>query len=292
MTTPRRPEEAAYEFPEIWDADWFERDDHDRVRLLAGLLPADARTLLDVGCGGGLFLTHLQSAHSGRFSRLCGVDRSRAGAASVKERGVVASIDRLPWPDASFDVVSCLEVLEHLPAAIYSRAIQELTRVAGRYLLVSVPYRQDLVAMHCRCPECLTSFHPDYHMRSFHEETLQTLFTAHGFQTTGVHYLGAQVERYDHAFRNRLRAFLRGRSERPLEPSFPAYAICPACGFHDRAALLDELQRRRSRSFQARLPEAVAPGRLRSLLKDRLPTRVSYRWIAAVFERFRPAGPS
>lgn len=282
-------EEAAYEFPEIWDADWFDRDDHGRVRILADLLPSSARTLLDVGCGGGLFLTHLQSVDAHRFSRLCGVDRSRAGVASVRGRGVVASIDHLPWPDASFDVVSCLEVLEHLPAAIYPHAIRELARVARRYLLVSVPYGQDLVAMQCRCPECLTSFHPDYHMRSFHEETLRTLFTAHGFEATGVHYLGARTERYDHAFRNSLRRLLRGERERPSSSPFPAYAICPACGFHSRHALIEELQRRRSRAAQEAVPEHAAPGRVRSLLRHRLPKRISYRWIAAVFERRSPA---
>ncbi|HKG25565.1 MAG TPA: methyltransferase domain-containing protein, partial [Thermomicrobiales bacterium] len=49
-----------------------------------------------------------------------------------------ASIFDIPYPDRSFDVVGCFEVLEHQrdPAA----ALRELARVADRAVVLSVPH--------------------------------------------------------------------------------------------------------------------------------------------------------
>ncbi len=45
----------------------------------------------------------------------------------------------LPWPDASFDVVSVLETLEHLPPDQVPQAIAELRRVCGGFLYATIP---------------------------------------------------------------------------------------------------------------------------------------------------------
>jgi len=43
----------------------------------------------------------------------------------------------LPFPDASFDLATAIEVLEHVPDP--ERSLAEMARVAARHLLVSVP---------------------------------------------------------------------------------------------------------------------------------------------------------
>ena len=53
--------EMGYEFPELWDEDWFSRDDHDRVRRVSELIPNDTRTMADVGFGNVLFLNFMTS---------------------------------------------------------------------------------------------------------------------------------------------------------------------------------------------------------------------------------------
>src|SRR5712691_2786826 len=83
--------------------------------------------VLDLGCGGGLTTTCLAQ----RGATVVGVDLSRASlhvaSRHVRGRGHPESVflcgraEELPFADASFDVVWCTDVLEHLaglPAAI------------------------------------------------------------------------------------------------------------------------------------------------------------------------------
>ncbi len=53
----------------------------------------------------------------------------------------VADARALDFPDAAFDVVTALEVLEHIPDV--EQAVAELVRVARRWLLLSVPLHED-----------------------------------------------------------------------------------------------------------------------------------------------------
>ena len=60
----------------------------------------------------------------------------------------------LPFPDAAFDMVTCAEVIEHIPSPALERACREMARVARRYVLVGVPYRQDLRHGRTTCAAC------------------------------------------------------------------------------------------------------------------------------------------
>jgi SAM-dependent methyltransferase len=53
---------------------------------------------------------------------------------------VVGSVVDLPFPNRSFDVVGCFEVLEHLPGDLPRRALSELARVARHAVVLSVPH--------------------------------------------------------------------------------------------------------------------------------------------------------
>ncbi len=52
---------------------------------------------------------------------------------------VTASILKMPFNDASFDVVACCEVLEHLPFENFNRALSEVFRVSREFAVLSLP---------------------------------------------------------------------------------------------------------------------------------------------------------
>lgn len=52
---------------------------------------------------------------------------------------IVADATDLPFPDQSFDVVVSLDVLEHIPAPLRTRAIAEMSRVSRRAVILGFP---------------------------------------------------------------------------------------------------------------------------------------------------------
>lgn len=109
--------------------------------LVARIAELAPETFLDAGCGEGFVAERLLRQAPGL--RLTGFDFNPAAVrlAAAKNRDaafVTAGILALPFADASFDVVGCFEVLEHLPDPVL--ALRELARVARRAVVLSVPH--------------------------------------------------------------------------------------------------------------------------------------------------------
>jgi ubiquinone/menaquinone biosynthesis C-methylase UbiE len=65
----------------------------------------------------------------------------------------VASVEHLPVPDKSFDAVTAYEILEHLPFEKFISNLQELQRVAKRYVVIGLPdQRKTLFALQVKLP--------------------------------------------------------------------------------------------------------------------------------------------
>jgi ubiquinone/menaquinone biosynthesis C-methylase UbiE len=114
-------------------------------RVVASV-PAGASTLLDAGCGTGNLLQAIQQRHSALT--LYGLDFSEAmlQRAGTKVREAVLTTGNLnmvlPYPTASFDVVTCINVLYAVAQPEYT--VAELRRVLkpGGTLIVSSPCAQ------------------------------------------------------------------------------------------------------------------------------------------------------
>lgn len=52
---------------------------------------------------------------------------------------IIAVLPDLPYRSKSFEVVLCFQVLEHLPIELFQPCIKEMTRVAQKYLIISLP---------------------------------------------------------------------------------------------------------------------------------------------------------
>lgn len=88
--------------------------------------------VLDVGCGGGYtteFLTRRGAVVSGvdPSEKLVSAARDHATSTGLTIDYTVGKAEKLPYPDSSFDVVTCVDVLEHVDSP--GTAIREIHRV-------------------------------------------------------------------------------------------------------------------------------------------------------------------
>jgi 2-polyprenyl-3-methyl-5-hydroxy-6-metoxy-1,4-benzoquinol methylase len=99
-------------------------------------------SLLDVGCGEGILVHRWAQRLDER--RVVGIDLEEPSIqAGWKEREApnleyrVMRAENLPFAESEFDLVSAIEVLEHVPDPEHTLA--EMARCGRRHLLVSVP---------------------------------------------------------------------------------------------------------------------------------------------------------
>jgi len=126
------------------------------VGTMLRFLPTGIDSVLELGAGsGGALRGYIEERAP---SRVVGLELSRTNMAAILERGaphaaVGGDALELPFVGASFDLVTCFQVIEHLPSV--QTAIDEALRVLRRpgYLVVGIPNHaslltptQDLVA--------------------------------------------------------------------------------------------------------------------------------------------------
>ncbi|MBX3736362.1 MAG: class I SAM-dependent methyltransferase [Candidatus Didemnitutus sp.] len=110
-----------------------------RSRALHRLVPADA-TMLDFGCGHqAMFLRSVQT----KIKRGVGLDYDATPAqpAPNLELRQFRFVDRFDYPDASFNLVTILAVLEHIPLDQVDVLFREFSRILapGGRILVTTP---------------------------------------------------------------------------------------------------------------------------------------------------------
>jgi methyltransferase family protein len=113
---------------------------------------------------------------------------------SVPER-CCGSADQLPFRDGVFDLVLSTEMLEHLPHEIYANVLREISRVAARNILITVPNRENLTEQLAQCGACGYRFHVWGHVRTYSPKSLRGLFP--GFRLQRVSQLGDSLQRYN-----------------------------------------------------------------------------------------------
>ena len=113
-----------------------------RRRILASFLDDICRRvtdrrprILDVGCGTGANLLMLS-----KYGDAEGVDVSEDALAFCRERGLeqvkLGAAEKLPYDDATFDLVTALDVVEHLDDDLAGlREMRRVLRPGGRVLL-------------------------------------------------------------------------------------------------------------------------------------------------------------
>ena len=151
------------------------KDDLPRVQVvlgfLQGIVPAgQCNTLLDVGSGRGVFLFPLLREFPDLEVTSLDILPHRVALHECIHEGGVENLhpilaDICTWdaPDKSFDVVTMLEVMEHIPETL--QVVRNAIRLARNYIIVSVPSKPD------DNPE---------HIHLFSNDDLQRLFLENG----------------------------------------------------------------------------------------------------------------
>ena len=155
-----------------------------RIADLMRLLPLDLDSVLDIGARDG-FISKLLARH---FPKVTALDLEEPRKNDGRIRCVKGDVTSLNFPDDSFDLVFCAEVIEHIPSRTLVRACGELSRVAREYLLIGVPYKQDLRVGRLTCRACGKKNPPWGHLNSFDENGLKELFPE--FKVVGLSFVG------------------------------------------------------------------------------------------------------
>ncbi len=100
-------------------------------RILQGLR-VPGKAILDVGCGGGF----LAEEFAGDGFRVTGIDPSERSVAAARKHAAQSGLDiryevgrgeTMPFPDGSFDLVACCDVLEHVDDL--EKVLREVSRL-------------------------------------------------------------------------------------------------------------------------------------------------------------------
>jgi SAM-dependent methyltransferase len=103
-----------------------------------------AKMVLEIGPGNGWVSMILQSL---------GIKVSTADIDPELHPDYVADIKALPFADDSFDVVCAFEVLEHMPFDSFGANLRELSRVAKKKVILSLPdKRKTLLNLSLKIP--------------------------------------------------------------------------------------------------------------------------------------------
>ncbi|BCR06692.1 hypothetical protein DESUT3_37610 [Desulfuromonas versatilis] len=208
--------------PEVWENNYKNNEiEAQRIRDTISAIPVDTKSILDAGCGNGLFLNSLSEIDKNRFKRLVGIDSSSAALEQVKVEKLQSGLSHMPFNGREFDLVTCLEVLEHLSTNDYKMALSEIDRISNKYIIITVPNRESLIQGLAICPKCHCCFNPWHHVRTFDKDNLSKLFE--NFEMRECMGIGPKVKKI------KLHPIIKGIFLFGFRPAPPNYTVCPQC---------------------------------------------------------------
>lgn len=259
---------------QIWN--WVDSNagNTERFEYTEKLTPSDVKSLLDIGCGHGGFLKLISSKRPGL--RCVGIDNSDGALEYITFEKKKASITDVPYGDGEFDCVCALEVLEHLGPEDFKKARMEMSRLSKKYIIVSVPYKEDILWNMVKCPSCQTMFHYDGHVQNFDEAKMEGLFKDYGFRCVSTERLGWSESFKFH--KTYVSIFYPEQRHKA-----PHYTVCPVCNLEmnpgdagSRLAVAPPPQMNGSKSVV---------GMLKSSIKSLWPKEKKSYWIIALYEK-------
>lgn len=203
--------------PQIWQ----NYDEAQQIRLKAEVIrewiPSGVSSILDIGCGNGIITNLLAQDYD-----VTGVDISLEALQDVQTPKIQASATAIPLESKSFDLVLSSEMIEHLDDDDLQAAVGEMIRLSKRYILISVPNREQLAKSNCKCASCGFVYHAYGHLHSFSTSALRQIFP--GYRLVREMVLGPDEKLWQPTL-------LKIKQKLGAQYFHPnAAVLCPACG--------------------------------------------------------------
>jgi ubiquinone/menaquinone biosynthesis C-methylase UbiE len=174
---PRYAYRYSFEFSRLFQEDWH--------ACMLRLMPADAKRVLDLGCGTGFFLAELEQRRPGAV----GLDISHAMLQVSEQyvpgaRLITADAEKLPFKDGCFDTVFCKGSLHHTRDHV--RFLKNCRRALSQdgVLIMSEPCNDNFVIRFARYVLYRFSPHFDLGDQGFTKNGLIELYERAGFEVT------------------------------------------------------------------------------------------------------------
>lgn len=176
-------------------AEYFARRYGEEIANFLSLVrPLSGLQVLDYGAGPGYLVPHLLC----RGAMVAALDHSPDSVAKLNAKlagrdgwqgAYVAGDAGIPWAESYFDLICCVETIEHVIAECLPTLLEEVRRLlkVGGVALFTTPNEENLEASQVRCPNCGVEFHRWQHIRSWSAGTLRNTLTEHGFNVFFCH---------------------------------------------------------------------------------------------------------
>ena len=193
--------------------------DEERVGKILDMIPTEARTVLDIGIGGGYIYRRLKDRNA---LRCFGLDISFDLVKLAGGTGLcVGDAASLPFKDGQFDLVLAADVLEHIKDKSFEDAVSEVVRVSNRYILINSPYKDTVDWPVSLCGVCKKEFNIYGHMRMIDMKLIKRVFPGNKFDVLKAEVIGKK--------RDRRPSFLVRLARRYGRVYSAEGAICPHC---------------------------------------------------------------
>jgi hypothetical protein len=189
----------------------------DLMRIISDISP-QGDNALDIGARDGHYSVLMKKF----FKAVTALDLVKPSILHNNINYVQGDLTSLGFIDNSFDLVFCAEVLEHIPSHLLEKACFELSRISKKFLLIGVPYKQDLRIRRTTCKFCKKTNPPWGHVNSFNKNRLTGLFPL--FKANEVSF----VEK-EHRCTNLLSAFFMNLAGNP-HGAYGPEEVCINCG--------------------------------------------------------------
>ncbi|MDH7506530.1 MAG: class I SAM-dependent methyltransferase [Candidatus Thermoplasmatota archaeon] len=141
----------------------------------------------DIGCGTGDFI--LELVYCKQFKKIIGIDFLKETIdIAYENKQYFGNVDfiqgnmlNLPFKNRSFDLTVCLNVLHHIHEDDFALAIDELTRITDKYLMIEIRNKNNFLEFYYQ-KFLLPKFYKDLPQFTNSVVEVNNLMEKHGFE--------------------------------------------------------------------------------------------------------------